>query len=492
VGFSFLMPESALDLLNAGHSDRAADLCRAAVQADPRDPGARAMLATALAALGRPVEAETEYRAALRYAPRDAAIGCAFGKFLLDRFRSKEAAAQAEAALVFAPDDLPAHNLLGMALAAQGRMDEAIEAFSRAVAADPSAGSSHANLGTALAVEGRFKEAFYALDQAIRLSPADIAIRVNQAITLLKAGRLPEGWAAWEWRHRQPRREKLPPALRLPRLDDPGQLVGRTVVIYHEEGFGDTLQFFRYVGLLADLGARIVLWLPDALTRLLRSQAANLDIITGDVTLPVFDYHSPINSLPLVFGTAIETIPGPPRYLAADPILTEHWARKLPSPTACRVGLCWAGEPRPYDPAAQALDRRRSVPLFKLEPLLATEGVTFVSLQKGAAARQVFAPVHDPMAEVEDFADTAAIIANLDLVISVDTAVAHLAGAMGKPIFLLDRYDNCWRWLTGRTDSPWYPTLRIFRQQRMGEWEPVIGDVAEALAAFVANKQDGA
>jgi hypothetical protein len=257
-------------------------------------------------------------------------------------------------------------------------------------------------------------------------------------------------------------------------------------VIYHEEGFGDTMQFLRYAKLLSDAGARVILWAPSELVRLTRGQAGIAEVLTGDVNLPKFDYHCPIISLPYVFGTTLTTIPAPVPYIKADAELARDWALCLPD--GRKVGLVWAGEPRSYDPGAQALDRRRSLHASALAPMTAIDGLSFVSLQMGTARSQIATGVHDPMANVRDFADTAAIIANLDLVVSVDTAVAHLAGAMGKPVFLLDRYDNCWRWLHGRTESPWYPTMRIFRQHRMGDWT---GAIAAATAALRDFARDG-
>jgi hypothetical protein len=177
-------------------------------------------------------------------------------------------------------------------------------------------------------------------------------------------------------------------------------------------------------------------------------------------------------------------------YIAAEPERAQRWAGRFNAarlPGGPRIGLVWSGEPRAYDPTAQALDARRSIPFETLRPLTELPGFAFVSLQMGRAWSQVSPPVHDPMGEVRDFADTAAIIANLDLVVSVDTSVAHLAGAMGKPVYLLDRYDNCWRWLAGRTDSPWYPTLRIFRQPHMGDWGSVVQAAAAALTARFAD-----
>jgi tetratricopeptide (TPR) repeat protein len=471
-----------------GGRDAAEATLTEAVRLNPRHADARWELARLFAASERHAEAEASYRALLRLVPRSTKAACDFGAYLMGRGRPKEALAQAEAALAFEPDSAAALNLRAGALVALGRMDDAVAGFRRAAAADRSDPGALSNLGTALATEGRFDDALAALDAAVRLAPDDPVVRLNRAIALLKAGWLIEGWAEWEWRHRQPGRERLPPALMLPPLAEHGDIAGRTVFVHHEEGFGDTIQFYRYLSLLAQEGARVLLWAPQPLARLLGSQPERLEIVTDTMRLPPFDYHCPINSLPHVFGTTIESVPGKAPYLCADQGLMRHWADRLPA-GACRVGLVWAGEPRPHDPAAQALDRRRSLALHRLESLLDVESAVFVSLQKGAAARQVFAPVHDPMTEVTDFADTAAIIANLDLVISVDTAVAHLAAAMGKPVFLLDRYDNCWRWLAARTDSPWYPTLQIFRQPRMGDWAPAIRAATEALKAFIAESR---
>jgi hypothetical protein len=207
-------------------------------------------------------------------------------------------------------------------------------------------------------------------------------------------------------------------------------------------------------------------------------------VFTGDQPIPAFDYHSPFVSLPRVFASTVETIPHEP-YLGVDQDLVRAWGARLPG-EGLRVGLVWAGQPRPQIPGFDVLDGRRSTALATLAPLAGVRNAHFVSLQMGPAADQLRSAAQglaliDPMTEVADFADTAAIVANLDVVVSVDTSVVHLAGAMGRPVLMLDRYDNCWRWLSGRTDSPWYPHLRIFRQKRPGEWGPVVARVARAL-----------
>jgi len=361
-----------------------------------------------------------------------------------------------------------------------GRFEECAALCRALIEIDPGNAGAHAALGRALTAEGEFDEALAAITDALRLSPADTGINLDRAAALLKAGHLLEGWAAYEWRHRS---EPPPAGPMLPKVRYLDDLDGRTVLIDHEGGFGDTIQFVRYARLLGEMGARVVLRAPQELARLMRGQDGIAEVVTGGAGLPPFDYRCPAMSLPYVFDTAIETIPmADGIYINADRGLTAEWAARLPP--GPRVGLVWAGEPKSDDPADQALDQRRNLPFRMLLPLTVTPGVSFISLQTGPARSQIAGGVHDPMGAARDFADTAAIIANLDAVISVDTAVVHLAGAMGKPVFLLDRYDNCWRWLYGRGDSPWYPTLMIFRQAQPGDWLGPVTQAAETLEEF--------
>jgi hypothetical protein len=381
-----------------------------------------------------------------------------------------------------------AHDQIGLALAESGRYGEAIDHFRQAVAYDPRPAVFWANLGMMLKIEGRFDEALDVYAQALARSPDDTQIRVNRAVTLLHAGRFVEAWQDKDWVLAPPGQHALPRQTMLPAMSELADLTGRTVLVVQEEGLGDTLQFMRYLPLLVVRGARVAVAVPPELTRLMRTVPGVADVPETDAPVPRHDFHCSFNGLPRAFGTTLETIPCDVPYLAADPTLAGDWAQLLPATGALRVGLVWAGQARPWLPGFVGLDRRRSTSLATLAPLAAVSGVQFVSLQKGTTAGEArpFGLV-DVMDDVRDFADTAAIVANLDLVISVDTSVVHLAGAMGKPVFLLDRYDNCWRWLSGREDSPWYPTLRIFRQQRNGEWGPVIDRVAVALSEMVAG-----
>jgi len=323
----------------------------------------------------------------------------------------------------------------------------------------------------------------------LALNPDDAQIRVNRVVALLRAGRWREAWPDYEWRLALAGHANMRPRL-LPAIAGLPELTGRTIVVVHEDGFGDTLHFARYLAMLAARGARVVVSVPTALTRLMRTIPGVSDVCDPDAPLPPHDFYCPFFSLPRAFETTPETIPAPVPYLRADPALAEAWSTRLPH-DALRVGLVWAGQARPTLPGFGILDGRRSMALSSLAPLATVPDVAFVSLQHGPEAVQLQTSgmtLFDPMPGVTDFADTAAIIANLDLVISVDTSIVHLAGAMGKPVFLLDRYDHCWRWLSARSDSPWYPALRIFRQERVGDWTPVLQQAVRALREFAAAR----
>ena len=397
--------------------------------------------------------------------------------------------AHLRAALRLRPDDWRLLTALGVALSDCGPMDEAVEAFTRVTALRTGDPISWSNLGKAYAAECRFTAGEAAFDRALQLAPADAQIAYNRSVLLLKAGRLDEGWAAFRIRHALPGR---PPALPGARLDTL-EVAGRTVLLTQDEGLGDTLQFIRYATLLAERGARVVARLPDALARLIRTAPGVAEVVTGRV-LPRYDAWCPLLDLPGLFGTTLRTIPGGVPYLhpiahSSSPVLTrgstvpEHAAGRTMGPrvkpggheVSRRIlGLVWAGDPRGL------LDHQRSLPVDALTPLRDVPGVRWVSLQKGVTPPGWMS---NPMPGVQDFADTAAIVSGLDLVVSADTAVAHLAAALGKPVILMDRYDNCWRWLSGREDSPWYPGLRIIRQTSPGDWAGVVERAAALSAA---------
>ena len=466
----------------AGEAETAAALLDQVARARPECAHPCHDLAALLRRLDRGEQAAAQYRAALTLAPNDTALRRGFASHLLE---TGEAAA-ALAALDPADDSAAAHHLRGLPLAEQDDFAAAAEAFRGTVARDPRPADGWSNLGMMLRAEARFAEAIAAHDQAVARAPEAPQIRVNRAVALLHAGRFTEAWADYEWRLRLPGHTPLPPERLLPDLAAAGDLGGRTVLLTHEEGFGDTLQFVRYAPLLAARGARVILALPPPLMRLLAPLAP---VVPLAGPLPDHDFHCPFFSLPRAFATTLETVPAAVPYLAADPTLVAAWAARLRPASGggtLRVGLVWAGQARPWLRGFATLDRRRSAALADFAPLAGLPGLRFVSLQAGPSAGEAAYPppdltLFDPMAEVRDFADTAALVAGLDLVVSVDTAVAHLAGALGRPVFLLNRYDSCWRWLSGRADSPWYPRMRIFRQERPGDWNAPIRQVAAAI-----------
>jgi hypothetical protein len=258
-------------------------------------------------------------------------------------------------------------------------------------------------------------------------------------------------------------------------------------LLHSEQGFGDTIQFCRYAPLVAGRGARVLLEVPPPLEELMASLAGVAQVIAAPDQLPDFDLQCPLLSLPLALRTSLDTVPAQTPYLFAVAAKRSAWRARLPACEGLRVGLVWAGDPRKQLPDAHSIDRMRSIEFDQLAPILRITGCEFYSLQKGeravaqlrnGALRQ---RVVDCTDDLHDFSDTAALIDNLDLVIAVDTSVAHLAGALGKPFWLLNRYNTCWRWLLDRDDSPWYPTARLFRQDAPGDWTGVIGRVVVEL-----------
>lgn len=422
-----------------------------------------------------------QFRACLRLTPTDDLLRLGFAAFLLDNGHAGEA----ENILQDGPDSAACHHLRGLARAEQNQFVLAADSFRRAVALNPDAAASWSNLGMVLKVEGRFAESIAAHDRAVALSASDPRYLVNRAVALLKAGRWKQAWGDYEARLDLSGVPLVEAGRLMPSLRPGDRLTGLTILALHEDGFGDTLQFMRYLPLLAARGARVVAYVPPPLVRLLQAVPGVAAVVTDRRRVPAHDFVCPMFSLPRVFGTTVGSIPPVPD-VAIDPALVRHWAGRLPI-GGLRVGLVWAGQARPSLPGFGTLDRRRSAGLAAFQPVLDVAGVSFISLQAGPPARQARPPgvdIANPMPEVADFADTAAIVAGLDLVISVDTSVVHLAGLVGKPVFLLDRYDGCWRWLSGRRDSPWYPGLTIFRQDQPGDWSGAMARAAASLEAM--------
>jgi tetratricopeptide (TPR) repeat protein len=456
-----------------GETAEAETCYRCALALAPSLAAACANLGALLCRLGRWAEAEQSLRRALEARPDFPAALDSLGTALAALGRPAEAEAAYRRALALAPDYADAHSNLGTLLDTAGRFAEAESSHRRALALNPSHAEAHLNLGNVLVALGRLPEAEASYRAALRLRPGEPEAEYNLGVALLSAGRLREGWAGYErrWDRRGAARREFPVPLWT------GEPLGaRRLLVHAEQGLGDTIQFCRFVPLLCS--SQIIFEVPPALFRLLAAQPLGARIVPRGDPLPPFDLHCPLMSLPHRLGATLETIPS--SRLAADPALAARWSARL-APLAClkgaglKIGLAWAGNPD------YAADRRRSLDPACLAPLLTLPNIAFISLQPNTPAPP---PLIDWTAELACFADTAALIAALDLVISADTAAAHLAGALGKPVWLLNRFDSCWRWLRARTDSPWYPTLRQFRQPRPGDWSAPIAAVRSALLAL--------
>jgi tetratricopeptide (TPR) repeat protein len=437
--------------------------------------------------LGQTDLAIADFTKAIKCNPRFAKAYFNRGCVYQDTSKLKEAIADYRSALRIDPKFVQASNNLGAALVNFHKFDEALEHYTNALKLNPPLPEAYYN-NRALVLQqiGRIPEALVDYNKSIELDPNLGDARFNRSMCLLTIGDkmdYTEAWREYEWRFSKktyPRKQfsKL-------QLEDGDPLEGKTVFIHGEQGIGDTLQFCRYAQLLKNKGAKVIIGAQKEVKTLIeRMDCVDQYIQDGD-TIPEFDYHCPMFNLPLVFKTQVDTIPNKP-YFTADPERVQEFSRKILKTGKKRVGLVWSGGFRPDQPEVWAVNERRNIALSKLIPLQHPD-IEFYSLQKGEPAESELAESKDWdcminwTKELKDFSDTAALIENLDLVIAVDTSTMHLAAGMGKPVYLLNRFDTCWRWFLDRSDSPWYPSVTIFRQPKMGDWESVIQQVKEKL-----------
>lgn len=465
-----------------GKLDEAIEAFRSTIQLDRSLIDAHNNLGNTLYDRGRLDEAVACFHDAIALAPDIADFHNNLGNCLKEKGDSAKASLSYRQAIAIDPKHHVAHFNLGNILRSDGHGDEAVACFRTAVEIKPDFIDALVNLGGTLADQRKLPEAKACYDRALAQQPDTVDAHFNLGLALLALGDLEDGWREYEWRWKLPQMVAVSRVHTAPRWH--GQPAsGKTLLIHAEQGFGDTMQFCRYATMAAERGLRIIVCVPKPLTRLVH-HVAGVDLVCVEGGMvPEHDLQCPMLSLPLAFGTTLETIPSHVPYLTADLAAQERWQARMardlgPEP---RIGLVWAGNSRLETPSLAAVDRRRSIGPAEFAPIAQVPGLKLISLQKFGPMPPSFLPVQDYMAEMTDFADTAALIMNLDLVISVDTAVAHLAAALGKRVWLLDRFDSCWRWLTGRLDSPWYPTLRIFRQARPGDWAGVVDEVAREL-----------
>jgi tetratricopeptide (TPR) repeat protein len=476
-----------LDLL--GRSDEALSCVDRCLRAEPTNVGDLCNRAVLLTKLMRREEALACLDEILAHNPKRIDILIKRAQLLHNLGRRDDALQCAHQAVSAAPLDLSALNMRGMILDDLERREEALTDFLTILKIDPNNCDAITNRGIIHGRSGQFRKALACYDRSLSLHPDQANAFYNRAVIRLVLGDWQQGFAEFECRwklfpHEAQRLRQLAP-LWTGRQD----LSGKTILLHHEQGYGDTLQFSRYASLVRQLGARVILAVPAALKKLIETLPDSPQVVCEGEPVPAHDYHCPLMSLPLAFGTTPSNVPAPVPYLRADPSAVRLWSERLGSRTRPRIGVVWSG--RQFPPINYArdisLDAVRS--LFSLQAdficlhtdITASERAQLASLSNVSWAGQ----------DLKDFADTAALIENLDLVISVDSAVAHLAGALGKPVWLMNRFASCWRWLLERLDSPWYPTMRLFRQPSLGDWAAVVRDVLFAGAAFVHEYSAG-
>jgi tetratricopeptide (TPR) repeat protein len=512
--------EVAIDKMAAADYPAALDALRRVLNLTPDSPPAHGNLALALWRCKSAPQAEIHCRRALAIDPKYIPAHRILTELLRER-NAPDALAGYDRLLSLDPDNIMAHNNRGLLLNKLGRRREADEAFARALELAP--GNPHVrfnqlmvqadgdlvearecclraleerpdnpdimtNLGIVLQFSGRYEEARRQCERVISLAPDHFSARFNLSLLLLLLGEFPRGWEEYEnrWHLLETKR----PSFAQPEWQGE-DLHGKTILLHAEQGFGDTIQQLRYIPAVAARGARIALRIDRPLVRLAASLPGNLIITPTPARPAAFDVWCPLLSLPRILGTRMDSIPADVPYLGVRSGIAERWRQRLSHLAGLKVGLVWAGSPKHVN------DFRRSIEVERLKPLFDVAGASFISLQIGERAADVtkLPPglITDVSAALTDFAETAGAIVNLDLVIAVDTAVVHLAGALAKPTWVMLPFSPDWRWLLEREDSPWYPTLRLYRQPRPGDWESVIArvvaDLRERAAAHARSER---
>jgi len=502
----------------AGDDAAAAAAFRRAIEIAPDYATAHANLGLTLRARGELADAVAAFRRAAALDPGNAELQSHLGSAYGALNRYDLAVAHLRRATELRPNFPTAYANLGMALTELNRWDEAIAAYERAAALDPDDASirvnlafarddpagiaeaeaqcrrliaAHSNLpeahnalGLVLQKQNRLGESLESYRRATALKPDFLPAVINESLVLLLLGRYEEGWPKYEWRRRLPmlrRNERTVP------LWQGEEIAGKSILLHSEQGFGDTLQFLRYVPLVAERARHVVLEIPRPLVRMAASlPIENVTIVPNNRPPPAADVHAPLLGLPGIFQTRVDNIPGRVPYLMPRRPLMERWERRLAADTRFKVGLAWAGNPEHKG------NRSRSLTLGRFAPLLAMRDIGWYGLQVGPPAEEIKRlpkdTVTDLSPQLTDFAETAGAILNLDLVIAVDTAVVHLAGALARPAWIMIAFSPDWRWLLNRDDSPWYPSVRLYRQPAPGDWDSVIARVVADVAAAAARR----
>jgi tetratricopeptide (TPR) repeat protein len=453
-----------------------------AIALKPDYPKAYSNRGNVLHDLKRPAEAVASYDRAIALKPDFAEAHSNRGNALLDLQRPAEALAGYDKALALKPDFAEAYSNRGKALMDLKRTAEALESFDKAIALKPGYAEAYSNRGMALRNLKRLAEALVNFDKAIALKPNYAEAYFNQSLCFLLMGRFEQGFRQYEWRKKcdEPAAVGSYPQ---PLWLGEENITGKTLFIHWEQGLGDTIQFCRYAKLVEARGAKVVMSVQQPLYGLLKQISPTIQILNENEVPTDFDYHCPLLSMPLALGTTLETMPAEQQYIKVDEELRAAWSARLPPKTKPRIGVVWSGR------AAHKNDHNRSMDLEQFLPIFSLDA-DWISLQKevrekDSAVLQQLGRVAFFGDDLRDFSDTAALLDLTDLVITIDTSVAHLAGAMGKPVWILLPYSPDWRWLLDRDDSPWYPSARLFRQQQIGNWAEIIDQVKDELRSVI-------
>lgn len=473
--------QTALHHHQSGRLREAEVIYRQVLAKEPNDADATHFLGLIAQQVGKTDAALQHMRRALALAPNNPVFHINLAVILQELRDYEQALAHCRQAIALRPQFAEGHANFGAVLTSSGQPELAIEHLRRAIALDQRNLKAIYNLADALSKTGDYDQAIAEYERVLAIDANHAKAHFGLGLLRLLRGDFARGWEGYEWRWRTddpsiPKRTFAQP------LWDGGELHGATLLLFSEQGHGDAIQFIRYLPQVLERGGRVIVECLGALTPLFQ-QLSGVDVVSWGDPLPSFDIRCPLMTLPKVFGTTLQTIPAAVPYLCAPADRVERWRRRLEGDRGLKVGLSWSGNPRHTN------DRERSMPAGLMSPLADVAGGSFYSLQKqeeapASAAAPAELALHDFTRDLHDFADTAALIANLDLVISVDTAVAHLAGALGRPVWLMVPFVPDWRWLLNQTDSPWYPTMRIFRQPRRRDWPGVVRQVGLALSAM--------
>jgi tetratricopeptide (TPR) repeat protein len=467
-------------LAHCGELQRAIAAYRGSIELDSNRPEPLANLGVLLRGAGDLAGALDAYYRALALLPESAEIHCNLGVALAQQDRTDEAIVHYERAIALDPGFANAHFNLANAMRKRDDHPCAIEIFRRAIELQPDLVQAWSNMGMSFGDLGEHAQALAAYDRAVELRPEWAEARWNRSLTYLLKGDFVRGWAEFDCRNQiEPPSSRTFPGQRWNGED----IRGKTIVLNYEMGLGDSIHFLRYVPLVAQRAGRVILEIQEPLRELCESVVGVDRVVSiqrGD-PFDEYDCHCSLMRLPQLYRSDLATMPASVPYLRPSEARRRKWLDRLgPRDSALRIGLVWAGSPLHQN------DRQRSIPLSHLASLAAGPDIQFVSLQRGPASAQAAHPptgmrLTDVSTDLENLADTAAVIELLDLVISVDTSVAHLAGALGKPIWILLAYVPDWRWLLEREDTPWYPTMRLFRQRKLGDWSDPIARLTRAL-----------